>query len=389
MYRILFRFALFTSTVVMLPSCNEPALKKDVQRQQVEAFSDKIEAGFAAGKVGVLDLHFDRQAFVDRVTNDVYWDERLTDIGNTSYKAEYRQQLIQEMTLAGMFLAGIDGKSYFTYDAVKQYQIDGKWHAVFRMYANDAINYHDMILRVDTNKVWIEDVYVITVGSRLSEIMKESYISGIPSANSAQRQQDQQKLVNCRIWLNSKEYERALAAFDSISSDYGSQKSMRLFRLQILANMANQEYVRELERFETDFPNEAGTVLMQMDKNFLYGNYPEAIENINKLRSMFGEDPVLDYYHANALNLLGKCDEAAPKYRSVLAIKTDWELPLVNWLNCLIKAGQNEEAVNLIRTYQSNFSFTPTYVKYLFNEQPGFLNSSAFNAWEIEQTEAP
>lgn len=389
MSRFLFHFALFTSIAVMLASCNEPALKQDVQQKQVEAFSDKIEAGFAAGKVGVLDLHFDRQAFVDRVTNDVYWDQRLEDIGNTSYKAEYRQQLMQEMTLAGMFLAGIDGTSYFTYDAVKQYQIDGKWHAVFRMFANDAINYHDMILRVDTNKVWIEDVYVITVGSRLSEIMKESYISGIPSANSVQRQSDQQKLVNCRVWMNSQAYEKALAAFDSISSDYSSQKSMRLFRLQILANIANQEYVRELERFETDFPNEAGTVLMQMDKNFLYGNYPEAIENINKLRSMFGEDPVLDYYHANALNLLGKCDEAAPKYRLVLATKTDWELPLVNWMNCLIKAGKNEEAVNLIRTYQSDFSFTPTYVKYLFNKQPGFLNSSAFNAWENEQNEAP
>jgi hypothetical protein len=136
-----------------------------------------------------------------------------------------------------LFLSGIDGRKFFAYDLAKIYRIQDRWHAVFRMYANDALNYHDMLLRVDSNKVWIEDVYIMAVGRQLSDIMHESYVAGIPSAQSNQRNRDNLLLMRSKFLLDNERYNESLATFDSISSDYKKQKALRLYRLQIGANI--------------------------------------------------------------------------------------------------------------------------------------------------------
>ena len=370
---------------LFLWSCSDKKPSRDEKKTQVKGFAFKIQEGLMQGRVGILDLHFDKQAFVNRVTNDAFWDEELKKLGNETYKPEYKTQLLRELTLAGMFLSGVDGKSYFAYDSVKTYRIEDRWHAVFRMYANGAINYHDYILRVDSNKVWIEDVYVMTIGKRLSLVMQEAYVAGIPDANNYGLHRDQQLLLKAKYYLDNAQHQRSLATFDSISFNYRNQKSMRLFRLQILSNIPNEQYVRELEKFEAEFPNEAGTILLQMDKNFLYGNYPAVLKNIARLEAMYGKDPVLTYMEANAQNLLGKCALAGTLYQEVLTSKPDWEMPAINWINCLLKENKYQKAIGVIEQYKSNFAFTPTYVKYLFKEQTGFLISTEFKEWKTQQ----
>lgn len=375
---------LFLLPLLLLLGCAEPQAHLENQRLRVEAFADRIETDLANGKIGVLDMHFDKGIFVDRVVNDAYWDEQLQIAGQENYKVNYKANLIRNLSLAGLFLRGIDGSKYFSYDLSKMYRIDNRWHAVFRMYANDALNYHDMLLRIDSNKVWIEDVYIMAVGRQLSNIMQESYISGIPSAFSDQRRKDNLLLYRSKMLMDQEEYSRALATFDSISLDYKKQKSLRLFRLQIGANIPNDAYVRDLERYEKDFPDDAGTLLFQIDKNFLYGNYPEVIKSLGQLQKMYGNDPVVDYLHANALNALGKCNDATPYYQNALNAKPDWQEPFFNWVDCYIKKRDYKAATALLDEYTHMFDLTPTYVRYLFNKDPNFFLNKTYQDWEAK-----
>ncbi len=379
------RIFLFAVCVTFFCSaCNTNNTQEDKSKSRIETFAKKIETDLKKGRTVVLDLNFDKATFVNRVVNDKYWDEQLDILKNRTYKPEYKAQLMQQVSLANMFLTGLDKKSYFAYDHVKTYEIEGRWHIVFRMYANEALNYHDFLLRIDSNKVWIEDMYVMAVGRQLSKIMQEIYVAGIPSANGDKRWSDHQKLIKTKELLYQQQFEKALAVFDSITPDFKNQKSMRLFRLQICANVPNEEYIRQIESYERDYPNDAGTLLLQLDKNFMSGNYPEVKVGLNRLESMYGKDAIIDYMRGNANNLLGNCEEAGIHYKSSLQSKPDWEMPFVNWADCLLKESKYEETINLIEENKEAFGLTPVYVKYLFSDYPNFINSTLFKTWEKE-----
>jgi len=370
------------SIAILAIGCKPKTHPAEALRPQVEEFADRIETDLANGRIGVLDMHFDKAVFVSRVVDDQGWDNFLADNNLLTYKEEYKTNLTQTLTLGGLFLSGIDGSKYFAYDLAKIYRIDDRWHAVFRMYANDAINYHDLLLRIDEKKVWIEDVYIMAVGRELSKIMQESYIAGIPGQDSDTRKQDNLLLMRAKNLLDMEFYEDALATFDSISQTSKDQKALRLFKLQIRANIPNEAYVRELEIFEKDYPSDAGTVLLQIDKNFLYGNYPEVLKSLVQLEKLYGNDPVVDYLHANALNLLGKCAEASPYYETAVNTKPDWQEPFLNWVECRVKSRDYAGATELLTRYQAQYELTPVYVKYLFDKDPNFFLSKSYAAWE-------
>lgn len=365
-------------------SCKKKETKPTLAEQEarVEAFAEKIATEMNDGRVNVLDKHFDKGVFVNRVVNHQYWDEFLRESGDTIYKSDFKQKLFMELTLGRMFLSNIDGKSYFTYDHVKTYRIDDRWHAVFRIYANDAINYHDCLLRIDTNKVWIEDIYVMTLGAELSKIMQEMYIAGIPDAKGDDMFEDHRLLRYSKLWAERGEYEISLAYFDSISSKFQNSKSLRLYKLQLSSHVPNEAYVRLLEEYEKDFPTDAGTVLIRLDKNFLYGNFPEVLKDLDRLEGMYSADPVIDYLRGNALFGLDNCADAGKSYLSSLNQKPDWEEPFFNWLRCLARNGRNQEAVALIERYQEDFAVSPSYVRLIVSDMPNFLNSSSFRKWK-------
>jgi hypothetical protein len=373
----LFLFVVFTA-------CQNAESNLDLEKARVTEFTNTIVNGLKESHPAVLDLHLDKTAFVNRVVNDNYWDEQLNLLGNTNYKENYKTQLLQEMSLARMFLSGIEPQQYFAYDLSKIYEIDGRWHAVFRIYANTAINYHDYLLRVDSSKVWIEDVYIMTIGNQLSKVMQEVYIAGIPSANNATPYRDFQLVGKAKRWMAQKNYSMAIATFDSLSSAYKSQKSMRLFWLQISANIPDEAYIRAIENYEKTYPNDAGTLLLQLDKNFMFGNYPEVLRGLDRLEKMYGKDPIVDFLRGNANYGLGKCALAADYFSQASALKKDWVAPWQNRMECWIRNDRYEEAIPLLDTLVARFDYTPTYCKYVLSDYPNFLNSSTFRNWRAK-----
>ncbi len=351
----------------------------------VKDFAAKISTDILAGHISVLDLHFDKGTFVKRVVTDAYWDEQLAAQDNKTYKTDYEKQLLTELSLARMFLAGVNTEQYFAYDMVKTYQIDERWHAVFRMYANQAINYHDYLLRIDSNKVWIEDVYIMTVGRELSQIMKEMYVAGIPSAEGDAKWNDHSYLAKTKELMAQKQFSPALATFDSLSSDFKAQKSMRLFNLQLLGNVPDEQYIRAIEAYEKDFPDDAGTLLLQLDKNFMFGNYPEVLKGLARLETIYGPDAVVSFLRGNAYYGLGQCEKANAAYKDAVKTKKDWPEPWQNNLECWVRNNNYQNAIPILDTLAARFDFTPTYCKFVLADYPDFLNSSAFKAWKAKQ----
>jgi len=377
MRHIIFIFFAF----ILISACQSSDEAQSTDQEKVEAFANTIVTGLKENHPAVLDLHLDKAAFVQRVVSDKYWDEQLSILGNDMYKTNYQAQLQQEMSLARMFLSGINPKQYFAYDLSKIYQIDGRWHAVFRMYANEALNYHDYLLRIDSSKVWVEDVYIMTIGRQLSKVMQDVYIAGIPSTNNTSHYRDFQFVGKAKRWMAQGDYQRALATFDSLSYDYQKQKSMRLFWLQISANIPNEDYVRAIEAFEKNYQDDAGTLLLQLDKNFMFGNYPEVLRGLDRLEKMYGPDPIIDFYKGNAHYGLGDCETAAKNFIIASAQKTDWPAPWQNRMECWIRYDNYQEAIHLLDTLAARFDYTPTYCKYVLSDYPNFLNSSTFRKW--------
>lgn len=181
--------------------------------------------------------------------------------------------------------------------------------------------------------------------------------------------------------MQRQNYAAALATFDSLAAPFKEQKNMRLFRLQIEANLPSENYIREIERYEKDYPNDAGTLLLQLDKNFMSGNYPDMLLGLNRLEKMYGPDPVVDFMRGNALNLSGRCDSAAVHYKIALAAKPTWADALNNWVDCLLKAKKYAQAIALIEKHAEAQQITPSYMRYHFRKFPEFLTSEEFKAW--------
>ncbi len=362
-------------------ACQQEFTDADQEKAQIETFVQKIEHSLDSSRTVVLDLHFDKATFAHRVVEVPELNRQLAAIRNVDYKPNYCQQLVQNTSLSAMFLSGINPKQFFAYNLVRTYQIEGRWHAIFRLYANEALNYHDFLLRVDSAKVWIEDLYITSVGQQLSEVVRAFYIAGIPIAQNDVLQKDQQWLVLAKQLMQRQQFEDALATFDSLSPTFQQKKSVRFFKLQVSANIPNENYIREIERYEKDFPNDVGTQLLQLDKNFMSGNYPAMLAGLNKLEKMYGQDPVVDFMRGNALNLGGHCDSAAYHYKIALAAKPKWADALNNWVDCLLKAKKYNQAIVLLKRHASAQQITPSYVRYHFRKFPAFLASEAYRQW--------
>jgi hypothetical protein len=100
------KYLFLSLTLLSLLACQQTPKSPETLRPQVESFADKIQNGLAEGKVGVLDMHFDKGVFVDRVVDDRYWDEQLKLLKAEDYKQNYRQQLLRELSLAGLVFIG-------------------------------------------------------------------------------------------------------------------------------------------------------------------------------------------------------------------------------------------------------------------------------------------
>lgn len=329
-------------------SCSSPDPYTSLTAEEATKFAQELEQKMMKNDATLLNERMDEEAFRQCFADALYTKPDDPDIRNLD--------IFKEPKKLGSIIVHSKGKSGH-YRLVKMLQKDGKQIARFRLYtAEGGINYHDLILIKKDDEVKVADVFVFLAG----ETYAESLAQETKFLHSGGGKINQHKLYYMELkedMLQKKDKGDAdgvLAVFDAMPAAVQAWKTTLMPAIQasrMLGDTARE--TKLMQQYRSYHHTETDRCLL----NFEYYIQREMIDSslamVNKLDSLVGKDPSLDFHRAIlALNSgdRDKCKVLLEKLYPTKAAFGDVLLYLagLKWVD-----GDVDEAKKIFRAYRS------------------------------------
>ena len=192
--------------------------------QEIEAFSARLEEAVATGDESTLKAIFDSKRFIDLIIDES--DDRDMRYFNLGFR-----KAMEDRGMMTSMLEVYNAEST-TYRFVSSYIDNGEAHAVFRLYGDDGINYHNHKLVETTEGLKILDSYVAMTGEFLSETMKRLYLMASSSIQSEKRTGEEEDMMKSMIKatelkekFQSGNFEAAIDILNGLNSELRKEKT--------------------------------------------------------------------------------------------------------------------------------------------------------------------
>ncbi|MDX2047310.1 MAG: hypothetical protein SFU87_11020 [Chitinophagaceae bacterium] len=270
-------------------------------------------------------------------------------------EARFGEQVIQAMGKKG------------TYKFIKHYEKSGNQHLIFRLYADNKVNYHDYELVKSGDKVKAADIFIYLTGENLSETLARALVKMDEMGNKLSRDEDfkADDLKKIKKLMNEKKFEEAKAYFDKMPSGIKKEKLFLFINMQICAQLNDSLYLESMENYSKLYPQEPNTFLLMIDYYALKDDYRNVLEYINRLDSLIDKDPFLDYYRAIAHKQIGEKEKAAECLERLYREMPDFSEGVIELIACYFDADKEKEAIGLAKAYKSSKSFDEDHMNSL------------------------
>lgn len=203
--------------------------------------------------------------------------------------------------IAGLLCQGIGEDA--TYVLLRIKEVDGQPRPLFRLIADDAVNYHELELGTSRKDhvVRVVDIRVYASGDLLSESMTQMFdqvaVAMRAGGDPASIQRTTQALKEARVRGDSEEVRRLLS---TMPPELRNAKPMRLAELMVGPDLDEAVYAEIMERYRHDFPDDPSIDVVAVDYYYLKKDMAGVLGAIEKLDKLVGGDPYLDVLRANA-----------------------------------------------------------------------------------------
>ena len=276
-----------------------------------------------------------------------------------------------------------------SYSFIKHYRKGDSQHLIFRLFADDGLNYHDYELIEMNNQTKIVDVYIYMTGENFSDTLKRLYLSTLfdHRKNSSIDAVNEEYIYalalikEIRNFLNKKKLYEAIKLFNGIPLRFKKEKMFQIMSIQIAKNLDDEEYMKSIEDYQTLFPQDPSLFLISLDGYFLKGQYVKALQALDQLDEHVGKDPILNLYRGNIYFTIGDATSAISCFRQVTIDVPEFELGHLGLLNSLVEGYRYNEALEILDVLLQRFRFKLLDLIKLINEFPEFKNSPHFVEW--------
>jgi tetratricopeptide (TPR) repeat protein len=344
-----------------LYACTIP--EKPISKEEAMEFSHKIEKSIARRNPVLLDRIFDEQGFAKRVVSEA---SRPLDKGLMEgavegiRKAQFGQQIVQAL--------GTNG----TYQLVKQYEKDNRQHLLFRLYGNGRVNYHDYELVKRTEDIKAIDIYIYMSGENLSKTLAQVLMMMQDNMSDMSKGDLEKvnKIKTIKTLIAQRDFTKAGEDYDQLPADFKKQKLFQLIHIQIGEGMGNDSYAEALNEYKALFPNDPNMYLLMVDAYVLQKDYPKALEAVNKLDSLINKDPFQDYYRGLMYKLMQDTAQSLACFERLHAYMPAFSKGMIELIAAYTRAGDMNEAVQLVRQVKADKSLSPETIEMLFTLHP-------------------
>ncbi len=294
--------------------------------------------------------------FSELMDVDVF-SERIAKAGDSKYSNQIKKEMKSiwhQLDMGDKIVQSLGDEGQ--YKLVKHYEKDGVHHLVFRLFATDGLNYHDIELTKYKGKPRIADIYIYLSGESFSKTVADlaKVFSGNKSNDGAEIASSISKMRN---YMKTGDYEKAEKFYTGLPSNIKNQKSVRLMAIMLYKDYDEDKYLEQLEDFKATFPDMPNIDLLMIDAYIIRKDYAKAIEAVDKLDQFIDKDPFLDYFRGIIYKMEGKTDVALSYYEKTYKNDPGFESVLIELIDTYVTEGNQEKADYYITAYKNNTKF--------------------------------
>lgn len=305
------------------------------------------------------------------------FSERIAKAGDPKYASAVKKEMKSiwhQLDMGDKIVQSLGEEGQ--YKLVKQYEKEGIHHLIFRLYATDGLNYHDIELTKYKGKPRIADIYIYLSGESFSKT-----VADLAEAFSDSKEDDGTDIAGSikriREYMRTGDYEKAEKFYDGLPATIRDQKSVRLMAILLYKDYDDDKYLQQLEAFKDRFPDMPNIDLLMIDAYIMRKNYAKAIEAVDKLDMFIDKDPFLDFYRGLIYNMEEKTDEAAVYFEKTYKAYPGFGDVLLELIHYNISEQNNDKANQLIDTYKANKAFNQQMLDNYLATQPQFEYKNA------------
>jgi hypothetical protein len=334
----------------LLLFCIGSLTAQTVSKDEALQFGHRLETTTNNGDPYMLNHIFDLDKMGEIIT-------RKSTVMSESeeFAAGIRSGFAEKMQGYGnKILATIENGNY---RLLRGYEKDGEQHLLFRMYGKGGLNYHDFTLIKSKDSIRASDCYIYTTDELLSTTTSKLIDLMLVDLSSPEVPEDAKSLAQLSKLRNQGDYAGAKALYDKLTPKIKQDKPVQVIYLMITSKLDQSAYQENLEHYVSLYPNVSSGYMMMLDLYYLKKEGQKGVTAVNRLDSLVGTDPFLNFYRGAFYELAGEkasglaCYEKA--YRSDPEIAVNTEALLMAYG----EAKQNDKAKSLIAGYKKSRIF--------------------------------
>jgi tetratricopeptide (TPR) repeat protein len=365
-----------------------PARKEaPVTKAEAEALAVAIQAAITSGDTKAFEAQFDFSALGTLI---------LTVIDGSTVEAQQVRATINNQLprVKSALIDQIFQKEHSggSYQYLRTVERDDGPRPIFRLLMSGSkLNYHEFVLARRPQGVRVVDLFVYTLGERLSESVQRFFLIALPrdqqtvlasmsgSARASLRRFASAAALSQTFMRGDN--QRVLDMFASLPDDLRAEKAIQFLRVAAAQKVSDAEYAVAIDDYRKAFPQDPSIDLISFDSHIMAGRYAELHDALQRLEEQVGGDPYLQGVHADAFVQEGKLEQAEKIAREILAadprnVDAHWTLVSVS-----LRSKRFETTAYLLAKLRDELG-VPIRDLTQVPEYAEFVASTAFPRWQ-------
>lgn len=258
-----------------------------------------------------------------------------------------------------------------SYELLRTYETDNKRHLLFRAFGKSGLNYHDYTLIKKNNTVKASDVYVYITAEEMSTTLADLIDVSLAGSNNTDVMSDELKtLLKLKTLKQKNDLDGIINLYESLDNDYKKNRGFQVIYISACQKKDQEKYKEALESYAALYPNATNSYFLLLDLYFLNKQYDKAHSSVNKLDSLVGGDPFLDFYRANIYLAMEDNANAKLYYDKVFQVYPTLAYVIKNVIILHMNDGEKDIAKEALKTYKSTEGYNEKYIDEIYAEYP-------------------
>lgn len=290
----------------------------------------------------------------------------------------------------GILSSVLNGDFIFEVTRIYRDEKNNPW-VVFRLFNGSNFTYFEYQFQKMLGEIRITEGYYYNTGQYLSETIRDLVFLEVGFDGKGKKdplikkyfKEGLQFYQSAQMYLMARDFETALEEFDYIDRRLLKVPFFANRRINILSNFDEEKLYENLKSFNALYPNEERFNALNEIQIFMHEGEVEKVRRaIHDLSKFVGNDAVLDYYEAMALQNYGNHQKAIFYFDKFLEQRPGLISGYYGKATSYILQKEYGKAALCIKDILKNFNVKIKELEKVFIDFPEFLESEEYQLWK-------